>query len=145
MFSIEEVKKFTNAGSSILDALKNKLAEYNFDDEGGNIEGLKFKLNDLSFALTSVKDEDWISDGKYENSSSYYQLISYDASKIKYACSKNIINRYATVVCQEITRTGSYYTDWSYTYFEPIISTVEIAAVPEITIPEHEELIFKTL
>lgn len=145
MFSIEEVKKFTNADSSILDALKNKLAEYNFDDEDGNIEGLKFKLNDLSFALTSVKDEDWISDGKYENSSSYYQLVSYDASKIKYAYSKNIINRYTTVVCQEITRTGSYYSDWYSTYFEPTISIVEIINVPEVVIPEHEDVFFKTL
>lgn len=145
MFSIKEVKKFIDADLRILDALKNKLAEYNFDDEDGNIEGLKFKLNDLSFALTSVKDEDWISDGKYENSSSYYQLVSYDASKNKYACSKNIINRYTTVVCQEIIRTGSYYSDWSYTYFEPIISIVEIINVPEVVIPEHEDVFLKTL
>lgn len=145
MFSIKEVKKFIEADLRILDALKNKLAEYDFDDEDGNIEGLKFKLDDLSFALTSVKDEDWISDGKYENSSSYYQLVSYDASKNKYACSKNIINRYTTVVCQEIIRTGSYYSDWSYTYFEPIISIVEIINVPEVVIPEHEDVFLKTL
>ena len=145
MYKIEEVKKFAKASDVIIKELKNKFSEYGFDSEDASIEELAFNFNGQNFALWNTDSEDWISDGKYESGGENYQLVSFDNSKIKYPCTKNITDYYNVVVNQSISRTGSYYTDWYYSYFEPTVSVLEIVTVAEVVIPEHEDVVYKTV
>jgi len=145
VYKIEEVKGFVKASDQIIKALKNKLSEYEFDSEDASIEELSFEFDGQIFALRGAGSEDWISEGKYENGAENYQLVSFDNSEIKYPCTKNITNYYNIILNQSISRSGSYYTDWYYSYFEPTISVLEIVTVAEVIIPEHEGVIYKTV
>jgi len=145
MFKVKEVDMFTKVGSDVIEVFKNHLSSYDFDSEDSSIEELEFEFNGTNYALRSNGKDDWISDGKYESTTENYQLVSYDNSKIKYPCDKNIINYYNLVVSQDVSRTGSYYTDWYYSYYKPDMNVIETATVAEVIIPEHEEVIYRTV
>lgn len=145
MFKVEEVENFAKINLDVIEVFKNQLSSYDFDSEDSSIEELEFEFNGINYALRSNGRDDWISDGKYENTTENYQLISYDNSEIKYPCSKNIIDYYNLIISQDVSRTGSYYTDWYYSYYKPDINVVETVTVAEVVIPEHDEVVYRAV
>lgn len=138
---LKDYYNITKASDEILDALIVELEEY----KDAEIEDLEFKIEDGSYALIVNEEEEWISGGKYEYGGSSYQLVRYDSSIASYPTKKSIIYYYDIFVKQSIYRSGSYFSDWYYTYEEPAIYKVYIKKVSEVIIPEHEEIKFKNI
>jgi len=132
---VENFKKFKSCGDDLLELVKNKFAI----TENLELSGA-FENNGISYDLWIIETDDWISDGKYEDRSVKYQLVSFDKSKAGYACKASVTDYYNLFLNQYMCRTGSYYSDWSYEYHEPVIEIMKLIDVPEIVIPAHQEI-----
>ena len=90
---------------------------------------------DMLIAEDNIEDE-----GKYQNGGTHYQLVSYDPNITNYSSEESITSYYDIEVYIGYYRTGSYYTDWFYTYDIPTIHRIVIEEVAEVIIPAHKEV-----
>ncbi|HCL4447164.1 TPA: hypothetical protein N2D16_002769 [Clostridium botulinum] len=75
-----------------------------------------FKIDGDIYALEQIEEGDWISEGKYEYSSNVFRIGI--ANK---ECAWKVDKPLNLYINQDVSRTGSYYTDYTYDYEEPYI------------------------
>ena len=92
------------------------------------------------YGFVEFEDEPWKDGGKYSYSSSTYQLVSYDQNISDYPCTESIIDDFNLFSTINMSRSGSYFTDYYYDYDLPYYSKYNLNLVPEVIIPEHFEL-----
>lgn len=134
MFKVEEVKLFKTPAHEVIDKLKEVIDD-TFDDESDCLECLQFVLDGVTYALRETVDNTWESEGKYEYNTSEFQLCSYTSDW-------KIIDKFNIYVKESVSRTGSYYSDWYYSYEKPYIQEIHIETIPEKIIPKHDEVKF---
>lgn len=139
---VEDVKNTIKANEEIVKGLKNSLGvlEEKFYE---GLEELSFKVNNKSFALIKILSCDWIDDGKYDYCTDEYQLASYEESITPYLSETSITGYYNIIVEQDVSRTGSYYSEWTYIHDKPIVKEAYLKTVPKVVIPEHEQVRYK--
>jgi len=90
-------------------------------------------INDTKhyFEIVEGDQDDWDDDGKYQYSNYVAQLVEIDDNF-------NEVKRYELYVREDVSRTGSYYTDYYYGYERTIVEK-HITEVPEEirVIPAH--------
>jgi hypothetical protein len=101
------------------------------DDEQRDIEDLEIKINNITYGFKIIEDSNWQNDGKYDLKSTISQLVSYDDNY-------KIIEEFDTYFEQSSSRTGSYYTDYYYSY-----DKIERLQRVEKVIPEHIEVVWE--
>lgn len=137
LIKLEDVKNFIRCAT---DGLVEELKEQFSDDE--DIEGLSFVYEGVSYSLEEIGSDDEIDEGKYSYGRKYFQLCSYDEKITTYLSRKSELDKFDIVVSQGYSKSGSYYSDYEWYYDEPRASKIGVVIVPEVIIPEHEEVSF---
>lgn len=144
MFTVEDVKKCKHVTDDLLEIVKNKLETWPSYCENDMIErGNKdFEKDGVSYSYLYVDETSWDDEGKYQYQSITYQLVAYNPthSEYSYPCDSNIIDKFDLILTVPVTRSGSYFSDYTYYYDKPNLSIVEIENIPEQVIPAHEEV-----
>ena len=115
-------------------------AEHNYLEDG-----FCFEKDGIAYGLIEVNESDWDDEGKYQYQDITYQLASFDKSVKKWVCEESVIDKFDLYLILPVERSGSYFTDYYYSYSAPIIKIAMIKHVPEQIIPAHDEVVFKEL
>lgn len=142
MYNLKDALTFTKASEELIQAIKEYL---HGESEDNKVEDLNIQFNGEHYSVIEVEEDDVVSEGKYENGGITYQLIKYDATIYNYPCEENILEKYDIQIYLSWYRTGSYYSDWYYSYDAPILQRIIIKDVPEVVIPAHQEVEIKKL
>lgn len=137
MFNVEEVKKFKIADDGLLDKLKEILKGK------GELEGVYFEFNGIDYGFNEVKQDDEIDEGKYVSGRYHYQLASLNKEKATYLCRESQLDEYNVIVEVGYAKSGSYWGGYEWYYDKPVIKIVVVKLVPEVVIPEHEEVFYQ--
>lgn len=140
-YELEDALKFEHASNELIEELKKHLHdmhmdEYNLIDRNG----CSFEFNGEYYDLVEI-DEDPIQDeGKYQYGGTHYQLLKYDKNIDPWPSDRSTLGEYDIEVYVSYCRSGSYYSDYFYSYDAPIVSRITIVDVPEVVIPAHQEV-----
>jgi len=139
---VEEAKRFKATSEELIKLVKENLPE---ECSPRYMECIEFEIGNKSYALSEVEEDDVISEGKYEDGGTTYQLVEFDKTIASYPCIKSITGEYDLLVYVGFSRCGSYFSDWEYEYCEPLLQQITIETVPEQIMPEHDEIKVKYL
>ena len=144
MVTVEELRKCKKADAELIQAVKNRINEICSDyDERNHIEdGFGFENRGVCYDVKEGEESEWTDEGKYQYQDITYQLVSYDKNIEDYPNEESIIDRFDLFIILSVTRSGSYFTDYYYTYDKPTIQTATLVHIPEKIIPAHDEVRF---
>ena len=137
MFKVEDVKGFKEASQELINEVKANVPS------NGTIEDMMFAYEGNTYAMINLESDDEINDGKYVSGCKYYQLVSIDTSVAEYPRKDNIVDKFNVVISNSYSKCGSYFSDYEWYYDEPEIGIVSLKTIPEVVIPEHEEVDIK--
>lgn len=142
MLAVDDVKKFKHISDDLLDVIKEKLDMWTSYNENDRIEHgeMDFENDGVFYGYLYISETSWDDEGKYQYQDITYQLVAYNPEKQSYPCSDNIIDKFDLILNVPVTRSGSYFSEYSYYYDKPGLSIVEIEQIPEKVIPAHEEV-----
>jgi len=135
----ENFKNMKAADEELIKALVQDVSD-KANTERDILEEYEFSFKGVKYALSNLGGDEWEDDGKYQNKFSTYQLISFDDSETSYPCSANFLDSYDVTIGMGVSRTGSYYSDYYYDYYEPEFHKIKKVMIPEVVIPEHEDI-----
>lgn len=87
------------------------------------------EINGENYTTVLLDESDWDDQGKYQYKEEYGLLCKLDDNR-------NVIEKYDICVVNDITRSGSYFSEYDYENefrAEQIVKKV----IPEVVIPEH--------
>ena len=128
---VEEYDKLVTPSKEILDKVM-ELVENSDESEDDVVEKgfLDFKLNDKNYKFSYLGEESIDDCGKYQYGASNYQLTEGE-------------NKFNLFIRSGFSRSGSYFTDYHYSYDKPEVYIAEIKEIPEVVIPAHKKCEFK--
>lgn len=141
--TVEEAKTFKEVSNELLDKVKQEIENLDWKAERSSVieyNGLKFEFEGISYDVRVVEEDCWEDGGKYQYSTNVWQLVSFDKNICKYACEKSIIDKYNLFMNENITRSGSYFSDYWYQCDKPNYTKISIKNVLEMIIPAHEKI-----
>lgn len=119
-----------------MDAEKAKEIISRYVERDSFLEDMVFEKDDEKYGAVIVTDDDWDDGGKYQYQTMIGALCKFDNDY-------NVIEMYDIALIQNITRCGSYFTDYYYEY-EPLeISKIVKHTLPKVIIPEREIVTLK--
>lgn len=144
MITVEDLKKCKDASEYLIEVIKARIDELCSDyNEHNYIEnGFAFEYNDVSYDVIVVEKSNWDDQGKYQYQDITYQLVSFDRSTELFAYKDNIIDKFNLIINLSITRSGSYFSEYYYSYGKPTIQLAKIKHIPEQIIPAHDKVVF---
>ena len=144
---IEELKRLKEVNQDLLDIVNANLEEFNKkrDDEKDPLERFEFHLENIGFAFINRYESSWEDEGKYQYQELIGQLVAWDLNVEKYPCDKSIVERYNLFGRVSCGRSGSYYSEYYYTYEEIELFKYEIEHVEEVIIPAHDRAVVKNI
>lgn len=141
--NVEDAKKYKKASDELILTLKEKLPTGYFEYDP--LEEFAFEFNGEKIALMGIGSDNWDDEGKYQYNTEYYQLVSYNPKKASYPCNQSIIDKYDIIISIGIQRSGSYFSEYYYTYEGIVVERVAIERIPPQVIPAHDEVKFVEL
>ena len=147
MISLEQYNEYKKASAELVEAVKDKLEEIcsDFDESDYIEESFRFNLDGIDYSVAVLEEDPWEDVGKYQYSGTTYQLVSYDKSVKNYVCNASIVDYFDVAIYHPVSRTGSYYSDYYYSYGLPTVSRIVTKHVPEVVIPAHDEIVFEEI
>lgn len=135
MMTLEDYRKCKKASKELTEAIKNRVSEIcgAYDEENMLEDEFRFDFSGTEYCLTCLGDDDWEDGGKYQYSSTTYQVVSLDKD--------DTVTYYDIVIELPITRSGSYFSYYTYSYAYPIIRRAKIKHIAEVIIPAHDEVV----
>ncbi|MBM6685497.1 hypothetical protein H9X90_05710 [Faecalicatena contorta] len=144
MFTVNDVKNFKHISDDLIDIVRNKLEMWPDYNERDKIERgeMDFEKDGVSYSYLYIDETSWDDEGKYQYQDITYQLVSYDStnSKHSYPCDDNITDKFDLILTVPVTRSGSYFSEYTYYYDKPKLSLAQIEYIPEQIIPAHEDV-----
>jgi len=123
--------------------LKEKCLNVNSDDNNYAERGeLDFESNGFSYSLIEYDEDDISDEGKYQYGSTTYQLVEFDSKICSYPNELSTIKEFNLFVRVNFSRSGSYFSDWYYSYEIPEILIVEVKHIERQVIEEHDVFTF---
>ena len=120
----------------LVSQIMSKVSSKDYDER--DCETLKIEIDNVTYRFKGVKNSGWEDDGrgKYDLSTIIFQLVEFDKKyKIK--------NEFDAYFEQSSSRTGSYYTEYTYGYDELVrLKRVE-KVIPEQIIPKHTVVVWE--
>ena len=139
--TVEYIESCKAVDTKLLAMVEEKLEEISaLDNEIDPEECFAFEDNDISYDVLKLEETSWEDEGKYQFRNELYQLVAYDKTIKPYACDKSITNYFNCFFDVLVTRSGSYFTDYMYWYDEPVMKFARVKHIPEVVIPEHDEV-----
>ena len=144
MITIEELKKCKDTPENLIEAVKARIDEVcsNYDEHNYMEDGFTFEYNGVSYDVITLEESSWDDEGKYQYQYITYQLISFDKNIKSWACKDSIIDKFNLIINLSVTRSGSYFSDYYYSYDKPTIQFAKIKHIPEQIIPAHDKVVF---
>lgn len=109
-----------------------------------DIDYCVFRIEGKNYSLSEVDSEDWDDQGKFQTSSSTYQVVVLKEDCSSWHSEKDEIEQLALFCDIGVTRTGTYYQGYEYEYDSPYFYRAVLKHVPEQIIPAHEEVVLTT-
>lgn len=100
-----------------------------FDNESF-LEDIGEEVNGTNYGVNVLKEGDWIDEGKYQYRTDIGVLCKYDQKW-------NVVKMFDIAVTSEITRSGSYFTDYNYDYEDLEVNRIIKKVIPQQIIPER--------
>ena len=129
MIKLEELKTYKNVSDEFVELVKEKINSVEWEDEENHFDRdlYEFTINEDKLEVVELGDDSWEDEGKFQNNYYTYQF-KVNGEKVN------------LFVGMSVMRSGSYYSDYYYTHYKPEVFRYEVKVVPEVVIPEHEEL-----
>lgn len=99
-------------------------------DNKSFLEDIGEEVNGTNYGVTVLDEGDWIDEGKYQYRTDIGVLCEYDKKW-------NVVKMFDIAVTSEITRNGSYFTDYNYDYEDLKVNKIIKKVIPQQVIPER--------
>ena len=110
-----------------LEDAKKIIAEFNkesfLEDIGDEVDG-------VNYGVKVLDEGDWVDEGKYQYRTDIGVLCEFDDKW-------NVVKMFDIAVTSEITRSGSYFTDYNYDYDDLGVNKIIKKVIPQQIIPER--------
>lgn len=133
--TIEKFRECKVATDGLIDTVKNAINNYDWDEKNHLLNDFSFKHNGIVYSTICDNESNWDDEGKYQYKTIIYQLVSYDKNITSYPCDASIIDKYNVFMELLVSRSGSYFTEYYYTYEKPNIQIAKEKFIPEHIIP----------
>ena len=100
-----------------------------FDNESF-LEDIGEEVNGTNYGVKILKEGDWIDEGKYQYRTDIGVLCEFDDKW-------NVVKMFDIAVTSEITRNGSYFSEYNYEYDNLVINKIVKKVIPKQIIPER--------
>ena len=100
-----------------------------FDNESF-LEAIGEEVNGTNYGVKVLEEGDWIDEGKYQYRTDIGVLCEFDDKW-------NVVKMFDIAVTSEITRNGSYFTDYNYDYENLKGNKIIKKVIPQQIIPER--------
>lgn len=135
--TVEKYNTYKNASKELIEVIRNRLSEVVDYERNCFEDDFGFEFNDICYDVIVIEEPEFTVEGKYQKRSIWYQLVSYDKNSKSW-----IIDKFDLFFEITESRTGSYYTDYYYSYENPIIHKAKLIHIPEQIIPAHDNVEF---
>ena len=100
-----------------------------FDNESF-LEDIGDEINGVNYGVKVLEEGDWIDEGKYQYRTDIGVLCEFDEKW-------NIVKMFDIAVTSEITRNGSYFSEYNYDYDNLVVNKIIKKVIPKQIIPER--------
>ena len=100
-----------------------------FDNESF-LEDIGDEINGVNYGVKVLEEGDWIDEGKYQYRTDIGVLCEFDDKW-------NIVKMFDIAVTSEITRNGSYFSEYNYDYDNLVVNKIIKKVIPQQIIPER--------
>ena len=100
-----------------------------FDNESF-LEDIGEEVNGNNYGIKVLDEGDWIDEGKYQYRTDIGVLCEFDDKW-------NVVKMFDIAVTSEVTRNGSYFTDYNYDYENLKVNKIIKKVIPQQIIPER--------
>lgn len=94
------------------------------------LEDIGEEVNGTNYGVMVLDEGDWIDEGKYQYRTDIGVLCEFDDKW-------NVVKMFDIAVISEITRSGSYFTDYNYDYEDLEVNKIIKKVIPQQIIPER--------
>lgn len=94
------------------------------------LEDIGEEVNGTNYGVKVLDEGDWVDEGKYQYRTDIGVLCEYDEKW-------NVVKMFDIAVASEITRSGSYFTDYNYDYEDLEVNKIIKKVIPQQIIPER--------
>lgn len=101
-----------------------------FDYES-SLEDIGITINGITYGIKVIDGGYWEDEGKYQYKTELGVLCEYDDGY------DNVIKMFDIAIRSNITRSGSYFTDYNYDYEDLEINKIIKKVIPQQIIPER--------
>lgn len=99
-------------------------------DKESFLEDIGEEVNGNNYGIKVLDEGDWIDEGKYQYRTDIGVLCEFDGKW-------NVVKMFDIAVTSEITRSGSYFTDYNYDYDDLGVNKIINKVIPKQIIPER--------
>lgn len=100
-----------------------------FDNESF-LEDIGDEINGVNYGVKVLEEGDWIDEGKYQYRTDIGVLCEFDDKW-------NIVKMFDIAITSEITRSGSYFSEYNYEYDGFVVNKIIKKVIPKQIIPER--------
>lgn len=100
-----------------------------FDNESF-LEDIGEEVNGTNYGVKVIDEGDWIDEGKYQYRTDIGVLCEFDDKW-------NVVKMFDIAVTSEITRSGSYFSEYNYEYDKLVVNKIIKKVIPKQIIPER--------
>ena len=143
MITVEELRDCKKVSNDLIQMVKDRINEVwtNYDEHNHFECGdFSFEYNGVSYDAYMISCSNWDDEGKYQYQDITYRLVSFDKSINDYLCNENIVDKFDLFLIMNVSRCGSYFSEYVFEYGKPIIKIATIERIPERVIPAHDEV-----
>lgn len=119
--------KYNELQEMDIETAKSIVSEF---DKESSLEDISMEVNGVRYGVDVIEDGSWEDDGKYQYKTDIGILCTYDKNY-------NVVNKYNVAVISNITRSGSYFSEYYYEYEDLEVKKIIEKVIPEQIIPEH--------
>lgn len=94
------------------------------------LEDIGEEVNGTNYGVKVLDEGDWVDEGKYQYRTDIGVLCEYNEKW-------NVVKMFDIAVTSEITRSGSYFTDYNYDYEDLEVKKIIKKFIPQQIIPER--------
>lgn len=87
-------------------------------------------MNGANYGIKVFEEGDWIDEGKYQYRTDIGVLCEFDDKW-------NIVKMFDIAITSEITRSGSYFSEYNYEYDDFVVNKIIKKVIPKQIIPER--------
>ena len=99
-----------------------------FDNESF-LEDIGEEVNGNNYGIKVLDEGDWIDEGKYQYRTDIGVLCEFDDKW-------NVVKMFDIATVSEITRSGSYFSEYNYEYDNLVVNKIIKKVIPKQIIPE---------